>query len=54
MAVTRLQRKILKNRFRAQARKKSISRLIAQPPMPKVDVEAIKKEFAAKKAQNQA
>ncbi|WP_448528606.1 hypothetical protein [Raineya sp.] len=51
MAVTRLQRKNRKNIARAKARNKAISRLIALPPMKKVDVEAIKKEFAEKKGQ---
>lgn len=50
MAVTRLQRKHRKNIARAKAYVKEVSRLIAKPSLKAVDVEAIKKEFAEKKA----
>lgn len=51
MAVTRLQRKHRKNIARAKAYVKDVSRLLAKPTLKSVDVEAIKKEFAEKKAQ---
>jgi hypothetical protein len=50
MAVTRLQRKDRKNIARAKARVKRLKFLNTLPTIKMVDVEAIKKEFAAKKA----
>ncbi|MCC5919936.1 MAG: hypothetical protein LAT68_03845 [Cyclobacteriaceae bacterium] len=44
-----LKRKNLKNRQRAIAKKDAIKRLIFVPEIKSVDVEAIKKEFEAKK-----
>jgi len=48
MAVTRLERKGLRNKARAKARKQRIKELSKQPPIKNIDVEAIKEEFAKK------
>lgn len=50
MAVTRLVRKVRKRRAAADTRKKIMKHLTTKPPVKNVDVEAIKAEFAAKKA----
>ena len=50
MAVTRLQRKDRKNVARAKAKVANISRLMTKPAIKEVDIEAIKAEFAARKA----
>lgn len=48
MAVTRLERKGLRNKARAKAKQQRIKELTKQPPIKNVDVEAIKEEFAKK------
>lgn len=50
MAVTRLERKGLRNKSRAINRKRIMQQQNAQPVIKKVDVEAIKAEWAANKA----
>lgn len=50
MAVTRLQRKDRKNKARAVNRKVIMKQRSRKPEIKRVDVEAIKQEFAAKKA----
>ncbi|NJL14382.1 MAG: hypothetical protein HC913_16140 [Microscillaceae bacterium] len=50
MAVTRLQRKDRKNKARAVNRKVIMKQRTRKPEIKRVDVEAIKQEFAAKKA----
>jgi hypothetical protein len=50
MGVTRLQRKVKRNFAKAVNKNKYIKQLCAKPVIRKVDVEAIKKEFEAKKA----
>jgi hypothetical protein len=52
MAVTQLQRKDRKNKARAVNRKVVIKQSLRTPTIKKVDVEAIKQQFADKKAQN--
>lgn len=47
MAVTRLERKGRKNKSVAKRKTDNIKRLSASPVIKKVDVEAIKAEFAA-------
>lgn len=49
MAVTRLERKGKRNKNVAKNRVSTIKRLKTVPPMPKVDVEAIKAEFRGEK-----
>ena len=46
MAVTRLKRKGLRNKARAKQRQEAIKEFTRLPPIKKVDVEAIKAEFA--------
>lgn len=53
MAVTRLERKVRKNRARAVNRQTRIKQLSRKPTIKQVDVEAIKEEFAKKKAEKQ-
>lgn len=48
MAVTRLERKGLRNKARANNKQKKIKQLNAQPVIKKVDVEAIKAEWENK------
>ncbi|WP_187696587.1 hypothetical protein [Xanthovirga aplysinae] len=48
MAVTRLERKGLKNKARANNRKRVLKQQNAKPVIKQVDVEAIKAEWAAK------
>ncbi len=50
MAVTRLKRKELRNRAKANNRVKAIKQLTKKPIIKNVDIEAIKAEFAAKAA----
>jgi len=50
MAVTQLARKGRVNKTRARQRQQLIKLLSAQPVIKNVDIEAIKQEFAAKKA----
>lgn len=50
MAVTRLKRKGLRNKARAKQRQEAIKKFTHLPPIQKVDVEAIKAEFAQKKS----
>ncbi|MGB3618870.1 MAG: hypothetical protein WBA12_12185 [Catalinimonas sp.] len=45
MAVTRLKRKGLRNSSRATNKKKIIKRLNSKPPIKKVDIEELKKNF---------
>lgn len=52
MAVTRLERKDRKNKARANNKQAYTKFLTQKPTIKKVDVEAIKKEFAAKKESN--
>jgi len=54
MAVTRLQRKHKRNIIKAKGKVKKIKRLKAAPVIKKVDVEAIKAEFAKKGAKASA
>lgn len=54
MAVTRFQRKVRKNYQRAENRKTVMKQLMRKPIIPNVDVEAIRKEFEAKKAAKNA
>ena len=49
MAVTRLDRKSQRNVARAKQRLVTIKHLTTKPDIKNIDVEAIKKEFAAKK-----
>ncbi len=49
MAVTRLQRKDKRNKAKAVNRKTKLNQLMRVPVIKKVDIEAIKKEFEAKK-----
>jgi hypothetical protein len=51
MGVTELKRKARKNRARATNKIERIKFLLTKPTITNVDVEAIKAEFAAKKAQ---
>lgn len=48
MGVTRLKRKELRNRSKANARQKKIKQLTAVPVIKNIDIEAIKEEFEAK------
>lgn len=48
MAVTRIERKQRKSKTLAKKKINTIKRLNAVPPIKKVDVEAIKAEFAKK------
>jgi hypothetical protein len=48
MAVTRLQRKDMRNKARANNRVKRIKQLTKMPVIKNVDIEEIKKSFAAK------
>ncbi len=48
MAVTRLQRKDQKNKYRANMRQATIKRLNAKPVIKNVDIEEIKASFAKK------
>ena len=50
MAVTQLARKGRVNKTRSRQRNQLIKLLTAQPVIKNVDIEAIKQEFAAKKA----
>jgi hypothetical protein len=50
MGVSRLKRKDRKNKAVANERVATLKRLTAKPTIKKVDVEAIKKEFEAKKS----
>lgn len=54
MAVTRLKRKALRNKLVVKKRLNRIQQLNAKPVIKEVDVEAIKKEFAAKKGKESA
>ncbi len=54
MAVTRLKRKELRNKLVAKRRLNKIQQLNAKPVIKEVDVEAIKKEFAANKGKKSA
>jgi hypothetical protein len=49
MAVTRLKRKGLRNKLKAQKRNQRIKELNKQPPIRNVDVEALKAQFEKKK-----
>jgi len=49
MAVTRLKRKGLRNKLKAQKRNERIKQLNKQPPIKNVDVEALKAQFEKKK-----
>ena len=49
MAVTRLQRKVRKNRTRAAQRKTTMKRLLTTPVIKNVDVEKLKGVQASKK-----
>jgi hypothetical protein len=51
MGITKLMRKGRKNRARANNKLEVIKQLLSKPTIKNVDVEAIKAEFAAKKAQ---
>ncbi|WP_169721314.1 hypothetical protein [Eisenibacter elegans] len=51
MAVTRLQRKDKKNKARATNRVEKVKILSRKPVIRRVDVEAIKEEFAKKKGE---
>jgi len=51
MAVTRLERKDRKNKARANNKKARIKFLSKKPTIKRVDIEAIKKEFEAKKTE---
>ena len=46
MAVTRLKRKGLRNKARAKQRQEAIKKFTRLPPIKKVDIDAIKEEFA--------
>lgn len=48
MAVTRLQRKDMRNKARANNRVKRIKQLTKMPVIKNVDIEEIKKSFASK------
>lgn len=48
MGVTRLKRKEKRNRAKANNRQAKIKQITAKPVIKNVDIEAIKKEFAAK------
>ncbi|MEQ9441953.1 MAG: hypothetical protein RIG62_23130 [Cyclobacteriaceae bacterium] len=48
MAVTRLERKGLRNKARAKTKQERIKKLTKLPPIKNVDVEKIKEEFAKK------
>lgn len=50
MAVTRLQRKDRKNRTRENNKNQVLKQITATPVIKNIDIEAIKAEFAAKKA----
>ncbi len=52
MAVTKVQRKLRVLRNRAAKRRAMLKRNSKMPPIKRVDVEAIKKEFAQKKEDN--
>lgn len=54
MAVTRLKRKGLRNKAKANVRLQEIKRLTTTPVIKNVDVEAIKEEFAKKSASKAA
>ncbi|MCC5945749.1 MAG: hypothetical protein JJT94_12510 [Bernardetiaceae bacterium] len=49
MSVTRLERKTKRRRNKSNQRRAVMKRLNAQPVIKNVDIEAIKKEFEAKK-----
>ncbi len=51
MGVTELKRKARKNRARATNKIEVIKFLLTKPTITNVDIEAIKAEFAAKKAE---
>lgn len=53
MAVTQVERKLRKLRNRAAKRRAMLKRVNQVPPIKNVDVEAIKKEFAEKKKQEE-
>jgi hypothetical protein len=48
MAVTRLKRKVRKNRTRATQRKATMKRLLATPVIKKVDIEQLKEGLTPK------
>jgi len=52
MAVTRLERKVKRNRIKAVKRQNRIKQLLKKPVIKNVDVEAIKASFANKAANN--
>lgn len=54
MAVTQLARKGRVNKTRSRQRKQQIKLNTAQPVIKNVDIEAIKLEFAAKKASSKS
>lgn len=49
MAVTRLQRKVKKNRIKAKQRKAHIKQLLSKPVIKNIDINAIKAAFMHKK-----
>lgn len=49
MAITRLQRKDKRNKAKAVNRQTKLKQLMRVPVIKNVDIEAIKKEFEAKK-----
>jgi len=48
MAVTRLKRKGLRNKLKAQQRNERIKQLNKQPPIKNVDIEELKAKFEKK------
>jgi hypothetical protein len=50
MAVTRLERKVKRNRINAVKAQSRIKQLLRKPVIKNVDIEAIKASFAAKKS----
>lgn len=48
MAVTRLERKVKKNRINAEKRQARIKQLLKRPVIKNVDIEAIKASFTKK------
>ena len=45
MAVTRLERKVLKVRIKAQNRQRKLKHLLSKPVIKNIDIEAIKQSF---------
>jgi len=50
MAITRIERKLRRKRAKQNAKVKTLKRQNFQPVVKKVDIEAMREEFAAKKA----